>query len=159
MKFTPDRTPLPERLAARSERQAGGCLVWTGPQHDDMGYCRIRVGTRMVYVHIAAWELANDQPVPEGMVIRHTCDRPPCIEPGHLITGTQADNVHDMFARGQCDRRGERNNSARLDWPAVREIRRLSSAGSTGSELAKHFAISESQVSNIIHHRQWKESA
>jgi len=159
VKYTPDRTPLAERLAARGKRQPDGCLTWTGRPHDDMGYCRIKVDGRMVYVHVAAWELANERPVPEGMVVRHTCDNPPCFDAAHLLLGTQQDNVHDMLARGRCDRRGERNNSARLDWPAVRQIRRQHACGVTGRDLAELFGISESQVSNIVYHRHWKESA
>lgn len=35
------------------------------------------------------------------MVIRHTCDNPRCINPQHLIAGTQADNIRDKVERGR----------------------------------------------------------
>ncbi len=36
-----------------------------------------------------------------GEVARHTCDRPVCVNPEHLIPGTQSDNVNDAVARGR----------------------------------------------------------
>lgn len=40
-------------------------------------------------------------PIPEGLVVRHRCDNPPCCNPQHLQLGTQADNVADITARGR----------------------------------------------------------
>jgi hypothetical protein len=41
----------------------------------------------------------------KGKVVRHACDNPPCINPVHLILGTQAENMRD---------KRERNRAARL---------------------------------------------
>lgn len=37
----------------------------------------------------------------KGVVVRHTCDNPRCINPEHLITGTSADNNKDRAMRGR----------------------------------------------------------
>ena len=37
----------------------------------------------------------------EGVVVRHTCDNPRCINPEHLIGGTLADNNRDRAERGR----------------------------------------------------------
>ena len=34
-------------------------------------------------------------------VLRHTCDNSWCINPDHLIQGTQLDNIQDMESRGR----------------------------------------------------------
>lgn len=43
-------------------------------------------------------------------VCRHTCDTPPCVNPAHLLDGTNADNAHDAVARGRMAS-GDRNGS------------------------------------------------
>lgn len=37
----------------------------------------------------------------DGVVVRHTCDNPRCINPKHLIGGTLADNNRDRAERGR----------------------------------------------------------
>lgn len=52
-------------------------------------------------IHRLSWVLHNKQSIPDGMVILHTCDFPPCINPAHLQLGTRADNNKDMAAKGR----------------------------------------------------------
>jgi hypothetical protein len=39
--------------------------------------------------------------IPEGMVIRHKCNNPKCINPDHLEIGTHKENKGDMVNRGR----------------------------------------------------------
>lgn len=70
------------------------------------GYGRITVEGRRVYEHRWVWEQVHG-PIPEGMVVMHTCDNPPCVNIEHLRLGTHADNQHDKMAKGRY-RRGNR---------------------------------------------------
>ena len=39
--------------------------------------------------------------LPEDLVVRHTCDNRPCVNPHHLLVGTPKDNAQDMMVRGR----------------------------------------------------------
>lgn len=81
----------------------GDCIEYDGFR-TKKGYGRInrRVNGRIVsrYAHRIAWETAHG-PIPEGMVVMHACDNPPCVNVEHLHLGTQADNIADMNAKGR----------------------------------------------------------
>lgn len=55
-------------------------------------------GSRLA--HRAA--LAEHLGRPVRGVVRHICDNPPCINPKHLVEGTQQENVDDAVNRGRA---------------------------------------------------------
>jgi hypothetical protein len=54
----------------------------------------------LLSAHRVAWEILNG-PVPEGMVLLHSCDNPKCCNPHHLTASTQAANMRDMKRKGR----------------------------------------------------------
>ena len=50
--------------------------------------------------HRVAFMLAGGA-IDDGAVIRHTCDNPACVNPAHLLSGRNIDNVRDMWRRGR----------------------------------------------------------
>lgn len=81
-----------------------GCWVYQGSL-DAYGYADLRgwlAGGRPHFKgHRVAWELENG-PIPEGMVVMHTCDNPACVWVGHLRLGTQQENLADCRAKGRA---------------------------------------------------------
>lgn len=75
--------------------KSGECWIWTGGLHSwGYGKFSVRIDGKEVTLgaHTYAYELEHG-PIPEGMIVCHSCDNPPCIRASHLFLGTQADNI------------------------------------------------------------------
>lgn len=76
-----------------------GCWLWTASR-SSKGYGMFWFEGQTVSAHRFSYELYNGS-IPEGMVVRHKCDNPPCVNPDHLELGTQAANERDKIVRGR----------------------------------------------------------
>jgi hypothetical protein len=83
------------RLSRYVVDQSTGCWLWTGATTDE-GYGKIeaRAAHRYFYLSLVG-------PIPEGMILCHKCDTPPCVNPDHLFVGTPLDNALDKMAKGR----------------------------------------------------------
>ena len=108
--------------------------------------------------HRLSYEDAKGR-IPKGMIIRHSCDNTLCVNPSHLIRGSQKQNVADMDARG---RRvppkvfGEKNYLSKLTNEQVIEIRQAYIAGDTIYEIGPRYGIKPNSVSDLTTGRAWK---
>lgn len=136
------------------------CWDWIGAfTGNNRAYGCIYVIDRNRRAHVVAFFLAHGRwPAPHCL---HRCDRSICVRLDHLHEGDHTTNMREAVARGRhvsgFRGKGEESAQAKLTWEQVREIRRRHRAGATGYRLAKDFGMSESQVGNIIHNRQWVE--
>jgi hypothetical protein len=64
-------------------------------------YPYIRVNGKLVNGQRLVWQLKHGRKMPQGMKTRHTCDNPRCINPEHLLSGTQQQNIGDAKRRGR----------------------------------------------------------
>lgn len=85
--------------------------------------------------------------IPEGLLICHKCDNPPCINPEHIYAGTPADNVRDMVDRGR------NRNGAILSEDQVKEI--LLSPDSIKT-LSERLGVGMGAVSAVRLRNNWK---
>ena len=150
MKPTKD---IGDRFFAKLRRDPlTGCWLWTGARtafgHGVIG--RGRRGDGLVRAHRLAWELVFG-PVPEGKLVCHRCDNPPCCNPGHLFVGTAADNSRDMVNKGRFSTPNAR--LAPTEVVAVREARR---GGEAVSAIAARFGIRPRQVRRIVSGERWR---
>lgn len=67
---------------------------------DGSGYGKLHIGKRIYrQAHRISYEIHNG-PIPNGMLVRHKCDNPRCVNPSHLEVGTSSQNVMDSVVRG-----------------------------------------------------------
>jgi hypothetical protein len=165
--------PIPEHCP-----ELGPCWIWTGALSHN-GYGFFKVHPKMLKAHRWSYEY-HVGPIPDGLLVCHECDNPQCVNPAHLYTGTQKNNLADMTERGRAPdhavnahfldkgravlaehperrARGEGHGKAKLIADDVREIRALAKARTlTRAQIAARFSVSEICVYMILNGRTWR---
>lgn len=80
-----------------------GCWIWIGAT-DGKGYGHMASAYKKspMKAYRVSYELFNGK-IPKGLVVRHKCDIPSCVNPNHLEIGTQKDNMQDASKRGRLN--------------------------------------------------------
>lgn len=162
------------------------CWEWTGYRDRD-GYGQVWWDSHGQYAHRVAWQIANG-PVPDGFLVCHTCDNPPCCNINHLFLGSHAENMADRDRKGRQASgdqngsrlhpesrargeqhysrlhpeklaRGERVNTAKLNEEKVKQIRKLCAEGLSQSEVAIQLDTHRTTVNQIVLRKIWKHVA
>ncbi len=133
---------------------SGRCWPWTRSLRNGIHGSISRSGEKQ-WAHRIAYELTYG-PIPDGMVVRHSCDYGRCCNPAHLVIGTQSENMADALARGRTAR-GEKNGNAKLTAADVRQIRAELANGASRRQLADHFGVSIGAVKHIALGTTWPE--
>lgn len=151
--------------------QSGGadaCWPWIGSLGTE-GYGQVRINKRLVRTHRVAYELTNG-PLDANLSVCHRCDNPPCCNPSHLFSGTQADNMADCSAKGRVPSgansslsrnkkraKGEDNGLSKLTEHQVREIRLLcATSGKSKRSIARRFGVTDVLIGQIVRGKIWK---
>lgn len=142
--------------------KTGCCWRWLGGKDKD-GYGMATGNDGLSRrANRLAWAFTHG-PIPDGMLVCHTCDNPSCVRPDHLFLGTPLDNAVDRDRKGRCRApstsnrvRGEDHLRAKFTVVIVREIRRLFSEHYPATELAKMFKTSRQSIHRIVKRQAWK---
>lgn len=130
------------------DRTSSGCWEWRGSR-DGHGYGYVSHG-KSRRAHIVAYEHANG-PLAHGQIVRHTCDHPPCVNPAHLLAGTQKQNVQDALDRGRFRPHG-RVPGCGLTPDDHSQIRALWESGEWSQrQLAGHYGVGATTIFRILH--------
>ncbi len=119
------------------------------------GYSQICLGGKNHLAHRVSYRLFNGV-VPKNKLVRHSCDNPSCINPKHLLLGTNKSNAQDAVERERY-MRGEKHHATYLTGGQVIQLRSLWDSGRwTTTELATKFEVSRSCAWYIATRKTWK---
>jgi hypothetical protein len=153
--------PIEKRFWAKVDRSGGpdACWPWLACS-DDKGYGWFSLpGGRHVHASRFSYELANG-PLSQKEVVRHTCDWPPCVQPQHLINGSNAQNTQDARDRGRLAK-GSQHGMAKLTEdliPLIRSFRgNLSSPKVAALLKTVHgLNVTDAAIKSVWREKTWK---
>ena len=94
--------------------------------------------------------------IPSKHFVCHKCDNTKCINPDHLFTGTQFENLQDAISKNRIQR-GEGRYNAVVTEEIVRQIRKDYIPFKFGYiKVAKKYGIKTRVVQKIIEGETWK---
>lgn len=136
-----------------------GCWVWLGSKMAD-GYGSARRNSKTVLAHRLSYELTFG-PIPDGLMVCHTCDNKPCVRPDHFFLGTCRDNIQDASRKGRlaCGERGgmQFSPTRKLSKEDVVSIRsEYVPRVVTIKELARQYNVSPRTIRAVVAHENWK---
>ncbi len=151
---TLSKEKIARRFWAKVDK-AGECWIWTGHRLPK-GYGTLGVGDKNKKATHVSILLDTGAFPPDGSVVAHSCDNPPCVRPDHLFVTTHAGNAADRDQKGRWRSpmlKGEKVGSSRLTEDEVRAIL----ASPLGCRrLASQFGVSKANVQAIRRGRSWR---
>jgi hypothetical protein len=135
-----------------------GCWICTAAYPMKRGYTRLQIRRdNVVYrelTHRVSYEHFKG-PIPDGLLICHSCDYPPCCNPAHLFHGTHAHNTQDMV-RKERGLVGALNTRAIFTEAMILSIYQDEDCGMTRTAIAKKHGVHQTTISHILSGRNWK---
>jgi hypothetical protein len=136
-----------------SEYPESGCWILPGRQDKD-GYTKVSDAGKWYQTHRYAYMRIVDPELSPDVILRHTCDNPPCWNPEHMLPGTHADNTLDKVTK-ERHHWGEKTPTSKLTEEDVREIRSRRASGETYQKLGESFGVSERTIRMVVHRVTW----
>lgn len=150
---------LRERFWSKVDvRGADECWEWNAHRKAS-GYGQF-VLSKGIFITASRASLAMVTPLGPREVARHTCDNPPCVNPAHLVKGTQVDNALDSVSRGRARRaQGEACASAKLTAADVLAIRAEADRYGLVEELGRKYGVAGNTIRSVRVGRTWRSVA
>ena len=98
------KTDTKTRILNKINIDDNGCWLLP-PDKYKSGYVGLDVDNVTKRAHKVSWEVFIG-PVPEGLLVLHSCDVRNCVNPAHLWLGTQKDNMKDCKVKGRLGNKG-----------------------------------------------------
>ena len=131
------------------------CWVWKlGKDKNGYGMFKGMIGsTTFTRAHRYSYALHTGDLL-VGMQALHSCDNPSCVNPDHLSSGTNADNMRDKVQKGrQRVPVGEKHGQAIL---TERQVQRILKDPRPYTEIATQYGVAPSTIGSIKQRVSWK---
>ena len=125
------------------------CWKWTR-SFTGNGYGQITWGRKLYPAHRISYLIFNGF-IPINKVIMHTCDNPKCINPKHLVLGTQYNNIIDSINK-------RKHYKTVLNEEAVKVIKWMlkhQNYHGLSKKLASLYGVNQSRIAMIKNNNSW----
>ncbi len=138
------------------QNQVTKCIDFNGSTNQH-GYGNFGFLGHSTTAHRAAWQLANGKDIPDQLIVRHQCvpKNKLCVNPDHLILGTDKDNARDEINGGYV-KRGADCRAAKITEEKALEIIASYKNGKTQIERAEQFDVSTAIIGQLDNAKTWK---
>lgn len=145
------RIPSKEKFFSKTDK-SGDCWMWLG-SFDRDGYGLFWDGDnqKMMRSHQYSYELHYGDR--SGYCVMHTCDNPSCVNPNHLMLGTNADNCADKVSKNR-HAKGEQQGASKLTEDDVVSI--LDRRNESYKVICSEYDIQPSTLYRIWNRESWK---
>jgi hypothetical protein len=150
-------------------RGTDDCWLWKGNFYSPGKYGRFKANGHTSGAHRWSWQFTNGL-IPDGLIVRHACDVPACVNPKHLLLGTHLDNGNDKAIRGRAPKgamngqnlhpertvRGESHHNSKLCEADIPFIRHWLKSGYFIRDIASAFGVSTYPIMCIKKDKWWR---
>lgn len=126
------------------------CWEWKAARKGS-GYGVMRWGDGKNILAHRASHIFHIGPIPEGLIVRHRCGNPGCVNPKHLLLGTQEDKKRDAKDRDSFVK-GELHPSSRL---TEDDVKAILASEEHRDILARRYNVSSRYISMIQRGMRW----
>ena len=144
----------------RKVRKTDRCWIWDAVV-DSSGYGFLKgeggKHAKNISAHRYSYTLHHG-PIPDGLVVMHSCDNRRCVNPDHLSVGTHKDNTQDMISKGRAAKGNDRprvgsdNGRALLTEDKVRYIR---ASTASHAALARELGVTDVCIFKVRAGQTW----
>lgn len=144
-----------KKVTIPKDKNLDDCWKWNGP-YDEKGHGMFNIGKRTSHAHRMLYELIHGT-IEKGLVIRHKCDNPQCVNLNHLEKGTQADNIRDRNIRNRTAK-GSKHGMSILNEQDIENMIEdiLNYEFYSVKSCAEYYDISSTTVYDILIGKTWK---
>jgi len=133
------------RLQKYSQPQPNGCINFIGCRDSrGYGFCRDSQLRKQEYAHRLAYRTFVAD-LPQGKIVLHKCNNPSCINPLHLVAGTNQENSDQMVR----EKRHRTVTRPKHSLEKIASIKADLRDGKTAYSVSKSTGVSEQYVNHI----------